>query len=122
MTKDRRERKNRRFRLVCPVRLKFQSGGFASEVEAVSENVSICGLLVRGSSMIPQHTLVTFIISVQGEQAIHPIHLSGQGQIVRVESNGLGAGFAIAISCEMPITQLDERLPGGETEGFENSA
>jgi hypothetical protein len=116
-----RERKYRRFRLVSPVRLEFRSSGSAAEVETVSENVSICGLLVRSSTMIPKHTPVTFIISIEGHQGIHPIYLRGAGYIVRVESDGLGAGFAIAIECETPIAQLEEQLPVGEKETFGNS-
>jgi len=107
---DRRERKHRRFRLECPVLLKFQFDGSTAEVKTFTENASICGLLVRSSSMIPQNTPVTFIISIQGEQAIHPIYLAGQGHVVRVECSGADTGFAIAICCEMPITQLDEYL------------
>ena len=60
--------------------------------------------------MIPQHTPVSFIISIQGKRAIHPIYLAGEGHVVRVERNGAGTDFAIAICCEMPITQLEEDL------------
>jgi len=118
---DRRERKYRRYSLVCPVYLEFQSGGSAAEVETVSENMSICGLLVRSSSMIPHHTPVTFMIRIEGKETFHPIHLMGAGRIVRVESRGLGAGFATAIACETPIAQLEEHLPVGETGNFGNS-
>src|SRR5208283_2524128 len=100
-------RKHRRFNLECPVRMKFQSGGSAVEVETTSENVSIGGLLVRSPSAIPQHTPVTFIISIQPEQAVHPVYLVGEGEIVRVESEA-DATFAIAVQCETPIHQLEE--------------
>jgi hypothetical protein len=58
--------------------------------------------------MIPEHTPVTFIMNVQGEQAVHPICLVGEGKIVRVESSG--AAFAVAIKCESPIAQVDHCL------------
>ena len=108
-----KNRKYRRFDLECPVRLMFQSDGSVIEVETTSENVSICGLLVRSASIIPQQTHVTFTMTIPVEEAVHPIHLGGQGQIVRVESSRVGASFAIAINCETPITQLEECLPVG---------
>jgi hypothetical protein len=118
---DRGERKYRRYSLVCPVYLESRSGGFATEVETVSENMSVCGLLVRSPSMIPHHTPVTFMIRIEGKETFHPIHLMGAGRIVRVESRGLGDGFATAIACETPIAQLEEHLPVGETGNFGNS-
>ena len=105
---NRQERKHRRFHLECPVCVTFQAAGSVSELETISENVSIGGLLVKSAAMIPEHTPVTFIINVQGEQAVHPICLVGEGKIVRVESSG--AAFAVAIKCEVPITQLDDYL------------
>jgi len=122
MMDDRKERKYRRFRLVCPVRLKFQSGGAATEIETVSENVSICGLLVKSTALIPENTRVTFTISVPGERAAYPIRLAGLGQIVRVESGGLGASFAIAIGCDTPIIQLQKHALGEEPEILGNSS
>ena len=91
----------------------LHSDGSAAEVETISENVSTYGLLVRSASMIPQHTHVTFTMTIRIEKAVHPIHLRGQGQIVRVENSRVDASFAIAINCETPITQLEEYLPGG---------
>ena len=105
---NQQERKYRRFHLECPVRVKFQDANSAAEVETISQNVSICGVLVKSAAMIPEHTRVTFIISLQGELAGHPIYLAGEGEIVRVESSG--ASFAVAIKCEVPLTQLEHRL------------
>ena len=102
------ERQHRRFHLECPVSVKFQAAGCATEVGAISQNVSTGGLLVKSASLIPEHTRVTFIITVQGEWAGHPIYLAGEGEIVRVESSG--AAFAVAIKCETPIAQLDHCL------------
>jgi hypothetical protein len=106
---DQQERKYRRFHLECPVFIRFQTPGSATEVETVSMNVSVGGLLVRSVSMAPEHTAVTFIMSIQREQAAHPIYLEGEGEIVRVENSG--ATFAIAIECKNPITLLEEHLP-----------
>jgi len=108
---NRQERKHRRFHLECPVCVTFQAAGSVSELETISQNVSIGGLLVKSAAMIPEHTPVTFIISVQGEQAVHPICLVGEGKIVRVESSQDDAMFAIAVECRAPIIQLGDYLP-----------
>jgi len=108
MMGNQQEREHRRFRLEFPVCVKFQAANCATEVEAISQNMSIGGLLVKSPSLIPEHTRVTFIISLQGELAGHPIYLAGEGEIVRVESSG--AAFAVAIKCEVPLTQLEHRL------------
>jgi len=105
---NRQERKYRRFHLECPVCVTFQAAGSVSELETISQNVSIGGLLVKSAALIPEHTPVTFIINVQGELAVHPICLVGEGEIVRVESRG--EAFAVAIKCEVPLTQLEHRL------------
>ena len=109
--RNRQERKHRRFRLEYPIRLKFRAANRATEVETISRNLSIGGLLVNSAAMIPEHTPVTFIISVLGEQAVRPIHLAGEGKIVRVEHSQVDATFAIAVECKTPIMQLEEHLP-----------
>lgn len=106
---DQQERKYRRFHLEYPVYIKFQTGGSAIEVETISDNLSVGGLLVRSAAIVPEHTTVAFIISVQRQEAAHPIYLEGEGEIVRVESSG--PAFAIAIECKNPITLLVEHLP-----------
>jgi len=90
--------------------VKFQAASSATEVETISQNVSIGGLLVKSSSRIPEHTPVTFIMSLQVEQAVQPIYLAGEGKIVRVENGRDDATFAIAVECRAPIVQL-EYLP-----------
>ena len=109
--RNRQERKHRRFHLECPVCVKFQAANCATEVETISRNVSIGGLLVNSAAMIPEHTPVAFIISVLGEQAVRPICLAGEGKIVRVEHSQVDATFAIAVECKTPIMQLEEHLP-----------
>ena len=103
---NRQERKHPRFRLECPVCIRFKADTFGTEVEAVSRDVSLGGILVRSAAMIPEHTPVTFIISVRGEQSIQPIYLEGEGEVIRVKSSG--ADFMIAVECKTPITRLEE--------------
>jgi hypothetical protein len=61
--------------------------------------------------MIPENTLVWFILSVHGDQAVRPIHLMGEGEVIRVESEDADATFAMAVKCKAPVTQLEKYLP-----------
>jgi hypothetical protein len=108
---ERQERKYRRYNLKCPVLMTFQSGGSTAAVEGVSKNVSIGGLLVRSSSMIPQYAPVTFTIHVVGEQTGRPIQLGGEGHVVRVESRAADGTYWIAVQCRTAIIHLEEYLP-----------
>jgi len=103
-------RKHRRFSLKCPVRMKVQADWSGGEVEATCKNISIGGLLVSSVSPVPRYASVSFIISVQADNAIRPIRLVGKGKIVRVESD-IDATFLIAVQCENPVTQWEEYLP-----------
>ena len=106
---ERQERKYRRFKLGYPVRVKLQTGGPIAEVESISKNISIGGLLLESTSMIPEHTPVTFLIRIEEERSGRPIYLAGEGKTVRVES--IGKAFAIAVECKTVITQLEDYLP-----------
>jgi len=105
------ERKHRRFQLEVPVCLTFQAGNSAVEIETISQNISIGGLLVKSAVMIPVHTPVTFIMSVQVEEAVHPIYLAAEGKVVRAEKSRYAATFVIAVECRATIMQLEEHLP-----------
>jgi hypothetical protein len=104
------ERRYRRFSLQYPVRLKVHSADLMVEFEATSRNISICGLLLETSSMIPQHTPVSFIVTVQGTEIGHPIQFVGEGKVVRVDPKAAEAAFDIAVECTRPITQIDHYL------------
>jgi|SRR5271165_1549089 len=108
---NRQERKYRRFDLECPVFVRYQANHSASEVYAISQNVSIGGLLMMSASMIPDQTPVTFIIKVRADTAKSPIYLAGEGEIVRVERNQDNRTFAIAVVCRTPIIRLEEYSP-----------
>jgi len=101
------ERRFYRFVLECPVSLKYHAEPSAIEVQGIIQNVSIGGFLLKSAAMIPQHTTVTFIISLKGKVATRPIYLTGEGEIVRVEKRQDDATFAIAVECSQPITQLE---------------
>jgi hypothetical protein len=80
------------------------------EFEATSRNISICGLLLETSSMIPQHTPVSFIVTVEGTKVGRPIQFVGEGKVVRVEPKPAQEVFGIAVECTRPISQIDTQL------------
>jgi len=104
------ERKHRRFSLQYPVRLKVHSADSMVELDAVSRNISIGGLLLETSSMIPQHTPVSFTMTVWSAQVVRPIQFVGEGEVVRVDAKAAEQVFAIAVECKRPITRTDEPL------------
>ena len=105
------ERRYRRFELRFPVHLLFRLGELTSAVEAVSRNVCIGGLLLECSVRIPQHSAVSFLISVETLRA-HPVELVGEGDVVRVEGTRVPGEFAVALECKKPITQVEAYFSG----------
>lgn len=105
----RRERRYRRFDLQYPVHLSFPSSGTVRELDAISRNVSIGGLLLRANDSLPLHTQVSLSMEVQGPRMRRPVRLVGEGEIVRVERLE-SAGFAIAIECKRPIAEIENHL------------
>jgi len=108
---DRSERKHRRFSIRYPVQVNFPLGNTLSGLQAVSNNVSIGGVLLEADVSIPQHCDVSFIMTVREHHVVGPIQLIGEGEVVRVEPHRSGAGFAIAVRCKRPISQLEDYLP-----------
>jgi hypothetical protein len=104
------QREHRRFRLRHQVLVKYHAGDSVSEVQAVSMNVSIGGLLLETDSRIPQRCPVSFVMTVKGGPVIRPMRFAGEGEVVRVEPDAAGAGFAIAVKCKHPISQLEHYL------------
>ena len=70
---NRRERKYRRFELEYRVILRCNMVDTPAEAEALSQNISIGGLLVKSDLAISKHTTVSFIISVQANGGGRPI-------------------------------------------------
>ena len=97
------ERKYRRFLATHPVELKIFIEDTVSELQAITQNVSVGGFLLVTASPVPQHCLVDFIMTLHGGHLIRPIRVVGQGQVVRVEPLQPSAGFAVAIKCNREI-------------------
>jgi PilZ domain len=106
-----RGRTYRRFRLEFPVRLKYRNGPSTTEIDTVSKDLSLGGLLVRSAHPVPEHTQVSFVLSVHGSQSLRPVYLVGDGEVVRVETTAVDVPFALAIRCNTPVTELEEYLP-----------
>ena len=107
---SRQERRYRRFELRDPVHLVFRSGELVCEVDAVSRNVSIGGLLLECLVPIPQDSEVNFLISLRARTP-RPVDLVGEGKVVRMTRSATDAEFAVALECKQPLTQIETYLP-----------
>ena len=105
------ERRYRRFTLRYPVEVKVDLGNTISELRAVSNNISVGGVLLQADSTIPQHCNVSFTVTVREHHIVGPTQIRGEGEVVRVEPHRSGAGFAIAVRCKRPIPKLSDYLP-----------
>ena len=106
-----RQRRHQRFDLQFPVCLSFPSAGVVRKLETVSSNVSIGGLLLKARAPIPPRTLVKLTMDVRGPQGRRAVRLQGEGEVVRLEPLEPGDGFAIAIECKKPISEIRGLLP-----------
>src|SRR5215469_915250 len=103
-------RRFRRFNIEYPVLVQYQTCGTTAEVEAVTKNVSIGGILISSAIVIPLHTPIRFRICIRKDKAARSIHLAGEGKVVRVERAENKGEVAIAVECDVPITHLEENL------------
>lgn len=106
----RQERRYRRFKLRYPVQLQFRAGELVSEVDAITRDASIGGLLLECPVLIAEHTAVSFVIRLTGP-TLHLIELAGDGEVVRVERGRTEGEFRVAVECKNPITPLNDYLP-----------
>jgi hypothetical protein len=90
--------------------VKLQSTDSTIALDGVSRNVSICGLLIESSQMIPRQTRVSFVMTVHGEYGARPMQFIGKGKVVRVDYKEEHSAFAIAVECQRPIVQLEDHL------------
>ena len=104
------ERKFQRFNLSYPVRVRFPSGSSMVEVEIVSRNISIGGLLLESTCMIPHGSSVEFTITLTGLPISRLIKLGGAGEVVRLEPGAAKDRFGIAIECAQPIHRIEDYL------------
>jgi PilZ domain len=106
-----RQRKYRRFDLKFPVLLSFTSGRNIRKLEGMTQNVSIGGLLVKVADQVAPHTRVRLKVDVRSHSLRRPVRLKGEGEVVRVEPMERDVGFAIAVECKRPISEMERHLP-----------
>lgn len=105
------ERRYRRFSLCYPVAVKVDLGSASSDIQAVSNNLSLGGILMHADSALPQHCHVNFIMTVQEHHIIGPTKIVGEGEVIRVQPHHSGTGFAIAVRCIRPLSAIEGFLP-----------
>jgi len=104
------ERKFQRFNLSYPVRVKFLSGDSMVEIDTVSRNMSIGGLLLESTCLIPYRSPVEFTITLTGLPISRLMKLGGAGEVVRLEPGAAKDRFGIAIACAQPIYRIEDYL------------
>jgi hypothetical protein len=104
------KRRYRRFDLQLPVHLSFPIGGTVRQVETISKNVSVGGMLLRAADAIPLHSQVNLTMDVRIFGSRRRVRLTSEGEVVRVEQAGQDGGFAIAIECKRPIKEIETQL------------
>jgi len=104
----RQERKFRRFKREWRARVRFSSGDLIAEVDAVTRNISQCGLLLESASLIPYGSPVEFTITARGGSTSRPVQVTGTGEVVRIEPSATLDGFGIAVACSEPITLMEQ--------------
>jgi len=67
-------------------------------------------LLLKTGAQVPPHTRVNWSMQVSGPRARRAVRLLGEGEVVRVQALGPGAGFAVAVQCDKPITEIGKHL------------
>lgn len=85
------------------LRVKARSSGIVSEINGISRNLSIGGVLLETESIIPQDSHVSFTVAVRDDRIVRPTVLVGEGMVVRIERISNGA-FRIALECTNPMT------------------
>jgi hypothetical protein len=107
----RERRQHSRYSLHCPVSLTFSVRNSVSELQAMSKNVSLGGLLLEAASTIPRNCPVEFTMIVQGNGLTRTIHLAGDGKVVRTGPSS-NHQFEIAVECTHPITEIERYFVG----------
>ena len=100
------ERKYRRFSVRCPVQVLFDVAGSVSELEAISNNVSLGGILLEAATPIPPHCDVTFAMAVPEHHIVGGVQLAGEGEVVRVESHPVRYRFCDCRQVQTSIVEV----------------
>src|SRR5258708_40139136 len=99
-----RQRRHRRFNLQFPVSLSFSSHEGVRELDAVSANISIGGVLLEANDAVPPHTQVSLVMEVKGPWSHRPVRLVVKDERRRVVALAANEEFHIASVCQHPIS------------------
>jgi len=103
----RQERRDVRYPLHMPVILKMAH----KQMQARSENISLRGILLSSTALIPQGSMVEVAVGV-ANLPDHGVQLSARGKVLRVKPETSG-NFAMAIAFERPFELgLQKPQPG----------
>ena len=114
------ERKFQRFNLSYPVHVKFRSGDSTAEIDVVSRNISIGGLLLESGRPISLGSPIEFMITLTGPPMSRSITLEGSGRVVRLEKDSKKRRFGIAVACAQPVAQIEDYLSAASKNGWIN--
>ena len=98
-------RRHSRFLLTSSITLVLKQGTCSQPVDAVTENISLGGILVRVPCPLPEHAKVGFVVDVRGTFQQKGIRLKGTGRVVRLEPGRAPGEFLAAIKCSRPMYQ-----------------
>jgi hypothetical protein len=108
-----KQRKYRRYNLECPVLVQFADGKSVSELNAVSKNVSLGGMLLSAEVPIPQNCPVLLTMTIEGSAMARPLQVRIEGRVVRVITHE--PGFDIAVECNRPISRIENLLSASQS-------
>lgn len=81
-----------------------------AEIDVVSRNISIGGLLLESGLPIPHGSPVEFMITLTGPPISRSISLEGSGRVVRLETDTKTSRSRIAVECAQPVAQIQDYL------------
>jgi hypothetical protein len=90
-------RSHPRFALRCRAKLDFTSAGTRLQLDCITRNVGVGGLLIESPVSIPKQTPVNFSMTAEGGLTQRGCEFTGSGEVVRVEPDPPGEGYVVAI-------------------------
>ena len=113
MISPQQSRRDVRFPLHMPVSLRLAH----KETRAISQNISLRGILLSSDSRIPLGSTVEVAVGV-ANLPDHSVQLSARGKVLRVQTEASG-NFVVAIAFERPFKlglQDPDVAPGKNSE------
>ena len=97
-------RKEPRYDLRLPVSVSLSSG-LPVDITAVSENVSLHGILMWTAAAIPEGTYLKLVLVVGSRSRPRNTYLTAVGKVLRVEPRDSGS-FGVAVYCDKSPFQV----------------